>query len=199
MWRPLTGNGAVDVVLHALTEENRLCSGANARPGGRNGCACWALRDGGALLHGGFGPNITYYSDVWRITPSAGTFSFVGGAKQTNVLPDYGANRIGSRAFATALTVASDASHVYLFAGKLASGAIIGDLWALRTADYSWSYLVGNQKPNAEPVYGKQGVPAPSNDPGARDGVAAWNAQRSPSCVFLYGGSQRADLWAIDF
>ncbi len=185
--------------LLSLTITCVWCSGSHPRPGGRNGCACWPLRDGGALLFGGFGFNITYYSDVWHITPSTGSFAFVGGVKQVNVLPDYANNKIGSRAYATALSVASDASHVYLFAGKLASGTIIGDLWALRTADYSWSFVTGNQKPNSEPVYGTEGVAAPSNDPGARDGVAAWSSRRSTSRVLLYGGTQRSDLWALDF
>jgi len=160
-------------------------------PGGRSGSVCW-ISGGSLMLYGGYAFNNSYLADLWTFDLSAQQWKFVGGHKRPNVVPVYGSFP-GSRAYATAWTLTDT---LYLFGGKVGDQDVRGDLWSY--SGDKWAYLSGVKGPNASPVYGQKGVPSSTSDPGARAGTTSFLSTASSSRAFVYGGSQRADLWAVD-
>lgn len=79
------------------------------------------------------------------------------------------------------------------------------DLWKFNFSDSLWTWVSGDSVYNQPAVYGLQGVPSSSNNPGARSGFAAWND--SIDNLYLFGGEgydangdlgKLSDLWKYD-
>ena len=61
------------------------------------------------------------------------------------------------------------------------------DLWHYSPVTGQWTWLGGANTPNALGVYGTQGVAAPGNMPGARDGAVSWTDAAGD--LWLFGGT----------
>ncbi|HET6992144.1 MAG TPA: kelch repeat-containing protein, partial [Bacteroidia bacterium] len=75
------------------------------------------------------------------------------------------------------------------------------DLWMYNPATNMWTWMNGTSTPNITPVYGTQGVPAPTNTPGSRKyGMATWIDQSGN--LWLFGGWTPSgfgnDMWKYD-
>src|ERR1700683_792694 len=44
----------------------------------------------------------------------------------------------------------------------------MGDMWRFNPVTLEWTWMTGTGQPNAQPVYGLQGIPDPANTPGSR-------------------------------
>ena len=79
----------------------------------------------------------------------------------------------------------------FLFAGLLVSTRLDAqNAW--------WTWVSGNPTPNNPPSWGQQGVPATSNDPGARIGNSGWADANGNSWIFggmTPGQGLYDDLW----
>ena len=93
--------------------------------------------------------------------------------------------------------------NVWLFGGN--SNYRMNDLWKFDIATQEWAWMSGSQKVQQPGVYGKLGVSAANNTPGARQGAASWIG--SDGRVWLFGGdgydavgswSNLNDLWVFD-
>jgi len=67
------------------------------------------------------------------------------------------------------------------------------------SAEAKWTWMGGSQSTAVDGIYGQQGVPAPGNNPGARDQATSWT---DPAGNFwLFGGTNKGstsdlnDLW----
>ena len=104
----------------------------------------------------------------------------------------------------------SDASHKFwLFGGYVYDSAgyrgHVNDLWKYDPVTGLWTWISGSNLVNQAGVYGTQGVPAPTNVPGARLGAISW--VDSQGMFWIFGGLGYAeggvygnlnDLWKFD-
>jgi N-acetylneuraminic acid mutarotase len=138
-------------------------------------------------------------SDVW---------TWIGGANYVNAPGVYGtqgtasnSNAPGARRQAVAWT--DTAGNFWLFGGN-SSGNIgtLNDLWEYSPSAQQWVWQNGADVVGVAAVYGSQGTPAASNNPGAREGAASWTD--ATGNLWLFGGDTLAsqsseqfnDLWS---
>ena len=83
-------------------------------------------------------------------------------------------------------------------------GGQYADMWEFKPSINQWAWMHGPGTPQANPVYGTQGVPSPTNNPGGRAyGVSAWT-DNTGNFLWLFGGWNNgwggifADLWRYD-
>jgi hypothetical protein len=100
------------------------------------------------------------------------------------------------------------ANNLWLFGGVATSGSFGGglnDLWEYNQTTGLWTWQSGSSNQNVPGNYGTQGVPAPTNVPGARYYSVSWTDSAGnfwlfggtpsyPGGVFS-GGSRLNDLW----
>src|ERR1041384_6240638 len=105
-----------------------------------------------------------------------------------------------------------DASgNLWLFGGEGYSNSStlcwMNDLWKYNIFTNQWTWIRGSNTPNAQGVYGTQGVAAATNEPGAREFAAHWTD--ATGNFWLFGGdgpaststttaSKLGDLWKYD-
>jgi gliding motility-associated-like protein len=91
--------------------------------------------------------------------------------------------------------------NFWLFGGGLA-GTRYCDLWKYDPATNMWTWMHGSQLTNQPAVYGVQGIPAPTNTPGAVGfGACTWTDLNGN--LWLFGGDDGANapfdnLWKYD-
>jgi N-acetylneuraminic acid mutarotase len=81
------------------------------------------------------------------------------------------------------------------------SKGILNDLWSYNPANNQWTWISGSNESNAVANYGKQGVLATSNQPGARRDGIGWVDNTGK--IWLFGGDGNTtnesgflnDLW----
>jgi N-acetylneuraminic acid mutarotase len=169
-----------------------LAAAGNA-PGARQGASGWTDSYGNLWLFGGIGFDAAgaqgTLGDLWKFTPSLGTWSWVAGPDSTNASGIYTVpGAPGARSAAASWTDA--AGNLWLFGGNgyAATGAPaeLNDLWTYSTSNGSWTWLSGASTTNAAGIYGTLGVASTSGAPGARQGASAWV---DPSGnLWLFGG-----------
>ncbi len=93
--------------------------------------------------------------------------------------------------------------NFWLFGGNSTGNvALLNDLWEFSPAAQQWVWRGGSDTVGAAAVYGAQGAPAASNNPGAREGAAQWSD--AAGNLWLFGGDRLAgqswedfnDLWS---
>jgi hypothetical protein len=181
-------------------------------PGQRYGSSSWTDAAGNLWLFGGFGfPSFPQsdlgansLNDLWKYTPSAGTWEWVTGSNQTNAAGVYGTqgvpsanNTPGARFGATSWT--DHSGNLWLFGGGY------NDLWMYNPSAGTWEWVSGSDTPGAVGVYGSQGTPAAGNVPGARQNASSWID--AAGNLWLFGGLadisigneyQNNDLWEFN-
>jgi N-acetylneuraminic acid mutarotase len=188
-------------------------SSAN-HPGGRSGAVAWRDRSGAFWLFGGFGRdgagNSGFLNDLWRYNPPVNQWTWIGGAATINQPGVYGtlgianpANSPGARAGAVSWVDASGA--LWLFGGwgyyMAGNTGNLNDLWKYDSSTSQWTWVKGAKTANQSGIYGQQGIPAPSNVPGAREETVSWTD--GSGRLWLFGGWRRDnlllnDLWRYD-
>jgi len=117
-------------------------------------------------------------------------WAWVSGSKFVNQPGDYGTQGIG---IATNIPSARNLSigwtdfsgNLWLFGGIRFGGAgILNDLWKYNGIDWIW--VSGSNSVNQAGIYGTQGIPATSNEPGARYASTSWTD--SDGNLLLLGG-----------
>ncbi|HEY1726394.1 MAG TPA: kelch repeat-containing protein [Steroidobacteraceae bacterium] len=135
-------------------------------------------------------------------------WTWVAGANHVNATGVYGtagtpapANTPGARRQPIAWT--DSAGNFWLFGGSSAGNvAMLNDLWEFSASAHQWAWQGGSQATGAAASYGSMGMPAAGNNPGAREGAAAW--ADAAGNLWLFGGDNLAgqnwvqfnDLWS---
>jgi N-acetylneuraminic acid mutarotase len=173
-------------------------------PGARDTCASWRDSDDRLWLFGGFGHDSTggngNLNDLWMFDPATMEWTWVAGSDVVGQAGTYGAkgvpaagNTPGARYGAVSWT---DAQGIFWLFGGLGSdsaGSVgnLNDLWNFDPATCLWAWISGSDVRNEIGFYGTKGVTSPFNNPGAREGSAAWID--SNDRLWLFGGYGRAD------
>ena len=142
-------------------------------------------------------------------------WAWMGGSQAMDQPGNYGtqgvpstANVPGARFWACSWTDTS--GNFWLFGGygwgSPAKEGDWGDLWEYSNGQWAWvdgpDQPVGTDYPSQPGIYGTMGVPAPGNQPGARDSATCWTDPQGN--IWLYGGEgfdstgtagQLEDLW----
>ncbi len=116
------------------------------------------------------------------------------GDKSGHISSSYGAIRIpaasnkpGSRTMPVSWSDAEKRLWLFGGFGDAPSGnGRLNDLWQYDLALNQWIWMSGDSTINENGVYGKKGVAAPSNKPGARSGSARWTD--TAGNLWLWGG-----------
>jgi len=186
-------------------------------PSCRYGASGWSDRSGNFWLFGGAGRDIVGdwgdLNSLWEFNPSTKQWAWMGGGDliglpsgdqpgQYGTLGTPAAGNIpASRWDAASWT--DSGGNLWLFAGHQ-SGAfglefgLLDDLWEFNPTANEWTWMGGSYPIGSLGVYGAQGVPAPSNIPGARSGSSNW--ADSGGNFWLFGGTnailyERNDVW----
>lgn len=189
-------------------------------PGARDAGVTWTDANGNLWMFGGFAgyANSTntktgnFLNDLWKYSPATGEWTWVGGPSTICSQGVYGtegtaaaANWPGARSAAISWTDAS--GNVWLLGGGGCDAAdnfvLYDDLWEYSPAGGEWTWAGGSTTPYANGVYGTEGVPAPTNMPGARAAGASWTDANGNVWVFggfgfdsaTSSGAQMNDLW----
>ena len=184
-------------------------------PGKRYGAANWTGSDGQLWLFSGtnYG-SYNLFSDLWKLNPATGEWTWAGGSSQQDQAGVYGAlgkaaatNIPGARFGATSWTDKSGNFWLFGGSGYDAKGAYgtLNDLWEFNPATMEWTWIGGSNILGANGVsrsgvYGKLGVAAPANVPGGRTGAPG--AVDGSGNLWLFGGTENNnelnDLWEFN-
>lgn len=147
-------------------------------PGARNSSAGWTDAQGDLWLFGGAGQS-GFLNDLWRY--SNGQWTWMAGSASPYQPGAYGTQGVsaagnvpGARQTSVAWTDAS--GNFWLFGGNgidsTGGMGLLNDLWKYTNGEWTW--MSGAKLINQEGMYGTQGMPAPSNVPGARFETVGW-------------------------
>ncbi len=165
-------------------------------PGARLGAVSWTDTSGNFWMFGGSGAASPGHSgnlnDLRKY--SAGEWAWMGGSDVANQLGAYGTegmaapgNIPGARFGAISWTDAS--GNFWLFGGggqaSNGNGGLLNDLWEYSAGQWTWAG--GSNLNNQSGTYGTEGMAAPGNVPGARDGAIGW--MDASGNFWLFGGS----------
>jgi N-acetylneuraminic acid mutarotase len=193
--------GGSDVTQATGVYGTQGVAAASNIPGARAYEAAWTDANGNVWLFGGVGYDYTtsayfYFNDLWKYSPSSGEWTWVGGSNAVNATGVYGtqgtaamANVPGARAGAAAWK--DSGGDLWLFGGYWQNGngsssSFYNDLWRYSPASGEWTWVGDSNTPDAQGVFGTQGVAAVANAPGARSTPAVW--MDGTGNVWLFGG-----------
>jgi hypothetical protein len=135
------------------------------------------------------------YNDLWEYSPASGQWTWVGGSDGANAAGVYGTQRAGAAgnspgARVSAVSWKDHAGNFWLFGGygydQFGSAGNLNDLWEYNLSAGVWTWIGGSSSTAAPGTYGTQGIPAISNDPGAREQAVGW--LDSSGKFWLFGG-----------
>lgn len=188
-------------------------------PGARRDAVSWTDQDGNLWLFSGEAIDVGYPNDLWKYSPTDGTWTLISGTDVLNSIISYPGvygtlgtasptNAPGGRHWASAWIDAQN--NLWLFGGigydATGTWGLLNDLWKFTPANGEWTWVSGSSTAEATSVYGTKGVAAPANTPGDRDHAASWIDANSN--LWLYGGfgddatgqarGDLADVWKFD-
>ena len=177
-------------------------------PGERDAPVSWTDSSGNLWLFGGAGYDSTgangNLNDLWEFSPTAKTWTWIGGSKTANVSGVYGtlgvpaATNVPESGYQAASWTDSS-GNFWLYEGGSAPG---NDLWEFSPTTKMWTWVSGgNTGGYVTPVYGTQGIASASNTPGARESEVTWTD--SSGNLWLFGGEGGPtdilnDLWEFN-
>jgi N-acetylneuraminic acid mutarotase len=169
-------------------------------PGARASANTWVDSLGNLWLFGGLGydsaGSFGYLNDLWKFSPTDGTWTWEGGSNTSNGPSSYGipgipaaANVPGGRDIAAAWVDSS--GNFWLFGGlgldsSNAGAGNLADLWEYSPVDGLWTFIAGSRTAGTPGSYGSLGTAAFTNAPGSRQAAAPW--VDSNGDLWLLGG-----------
>ncbi|HQV84844.1 MAG TPA: kelch repeat-containing protein [Chitinophagaceae bacterium] len=184
---------------------------SNNKPGARYAHLGWKDGAGNFWLFGGLGYGEASggsLNDLWKYNPLTNNWTWMKGEKEsdrTGIFGTKGIESIATTPGATRAGVAgTDATgNLILFggAGYTSNGESLLNLqFMYNTSSNNWTWLKGIKNSSIQGVFSAQGISAPVNKPGAREGGATWS---DPSnYLWLFGGKDQNDylndLWKYD-
>jgi hypothetical protein len=205
-------------------------------PGGRYGAASWTDAQGNFWLFGGsgvdskpfgtHGSELVYLNDLWKYSPTDGTWTWMAGADTAQASPVPGGGYGVAGVYGTLGTAAAsnypgsrnapqtwlDASgNVWMFGGLGFDvdgfrSSFLNDLWKYTPSTGQWTWMGGPNTLDSPGTYGTLGQPNTANVPSARYGAATW--VDGDGKFWLLGGQgmtmdtnfcyQLNDLWKLD-
>ena len=162
----------------------------------------WTDNSGNLWLFGGYGyssPTEKDLNDLWKY--SSGQWTWVGGSNQAEQPGIYGTKGItspsnipGARYEAVSWT--DPQGNFWLFGGlgidSLGTRGNLNDLWKYSNGEWTWMAGLSTEADASltyaqrAGVYGSQGVPDPTNTPGARVDAGSWTDPAGN--LWLFGG-----------
>ncbi|HEV2272071.1 MAG TPA: kelch repeat-containing protein [Steroidobacteraceae bacterium] len=172
-------------------------------PGARDAGVTWTDASGDLWMFGGFAgyqnsvnpATGNFLNDLWEYSPASGEWTWVGGSNGVCAQSVYGTQGIAAAANVPgarsgAISWMDGNGNMWLFGGGgcgLTDNFVLyNDLWKYSPVSGEWTWVGGSTTPYASGVYGNEGVPAPSNMPGARAGPATWTDANGN--VWMFGG-----------
>jgi N-acetylneuraminic acid mutarotase len=214
-WAWISGSDAVNP--ESVYGERGVADPANG-PGGRKYAASWIDTSGKLWLFGGHAetwPQQGALNDLWMYDPATREWTWQSGSILPNRIGSYGtmgvadpANVPGARTGAACWTDPS--GGLWLFGGGGFAiipdmGGNLNDLWRFDISSGQWTWVAGNAGLGWSGFYGTQGVPDPSNKPGARSNAVSWTDAAGDLWLFGGNGEDSAghtgwlnDLWKYD-
>lgn len=177
-------------------------------PASRPNAVSWVDDSDNLWLFGGLGfgdtdSNTFFFNDLWRYSPAAKEWTWMSGdngpADAASVQGVQGvpapANTPGNRY--GAVSWKSTSGDLWLFGGFGRDPYYwyypFNDLWRYSPTTNEWTWITGGGYASA--VYGVQGVPASSNDPGSRYGSISWTDANGN--LWLFGGNASASMISV--
>jgi len=164
-------------------------------PGARDGAVSWIDASGNFWLFGGYvfdsAQDVGYFNDLWKY--SSGEWTWMSGANVEDQYGSYGSLGTPARTNVPGARTGSvswpDASgNFWLFGGYgCDSTGVVGwlnDLWKYSAGEWTW--MSGSNVNGQYSNYGTLGTAAPSNVPGARQGVVSWTD--TAGNFWIFGG-----------
>jgi N-acetylneuraminic acid mutarotase len=160
-----------------------------------NGASSWTDQAGNLWLFGG-----DSYNDLWKYTPSAGTWEWVSGSDTVGATGVYGTqgkagtgNVPGTRFNAASWIDATGALWLFGGYGNNAQGHpyVSNDLWKFDPSSGLWTWVsgavAGTNGAGPSGVYGTLGTASANNVPGGRSSPVSWTD--AAGNWWLFGGS----------
>jgi len=210
-WTWVSGSDTINAV--GIYGTPGVASASNV-PGARIGSVRWIDSSGNLWLFGGSGLDSKGtpgdLNDLWEFSPTAKTWTWVGGSETANAYGVYGSqgvaspgNTPGGRDSSVSWTDSS--GNLWLYGGlgysATSNGYYLSDLWEFNPSTKEWTWVNGSTAGTVAPVYGAQGIAAATNTPGSRDSAVGWTD--SSDDLWLFGGCCAADylfndLWEFN-
>lgn len=144
---------------------------------------------------------------VGSVTAQQGEWTWMNGQNFANAFGNLGTQGVPSptnepAALYEAATWTDLQGNFWMFGGNDNFGGYTGNLWRFEPLTGNWTWM-GGPLNGFSPTYGVQGVPSPTNQPGARGfGIVTWTDLNGD--LWMFGGSgcdvnnnldRLADLW----
>jgi N-acetylneuraminic acid mutarotase len=158
-------------------------------PGGRAAGAMWKDGSGAFWLFGGAGWDsngirATDLSDLWRLDPATGSWTWISGPSTGDSAGSYGTqglaaptNNPGARV--NPVTWMDASGVLWLFGGNgldsTGTQRNLNDLWKYAPSTGEWTWVNGPNIGDTAGVYGTLGQAAPGNIPSARSAAVSWS------------------------
>ncbi len=181
-------------------------SSINNIPGSRLNSATCVDDAGNLWLFGGLGLDETgafgELCDLWKYDIATNEWTWIKGSKFIGQNGVYGtitvsnpANFPGSRNETNCLWAVNNT--LWLFGGYvLLNDDRYNDLWRYDISSNEWTWMKGDNTPDAIVIYNTKGVADPTNDPGSRIVYTKWKDKDNN--LWLFGGSGRDNFGIYD-
>lgn len=188
-WIWVSGDDTAD--LSGVYGTKGVASDTNI-PGGRDGSVSWIDRDGNLWLFGGEGYDSLgdggFLNDLWKF--DGVSWTWVSGDDTVDQYGVYsgGASMRKPGARHSSVSWIDSTGNLWLFGGWgydcVGNVGDLNDLWKFDGT--CWTWVSGDDSVNMGGVYGKKGVAAVTNIPGARDSSVSWIDNSGN--LWLFGG-----------
>lgn len=187
-------------------------------PGSRYSYSKWRDANGDFWLFGGcsLNPNVVWWNDMWKYSPSTGEWTWMAGSSTPNSMGSHGLPGESSTAYIPsarggANTWIDASGNFWLYGGvgydqdSPEQGRYKGDFWKFSPTTLQWTYVTGSTGTNFLGNYGVMGTPAATNYPGARGMGMTWTGNDGK--LWMYGGGgygvtgiggHLGDLWTFN-
>jgi hypothetical protein len=157
--------------------------------------------DGGYYIFGGRSYTGSTLNDLWRYDRATNEWTWVSGSQNGSGSAVYSnvcemdSNAVPENLQENRVCWTDQYGNFWLFGGQDAGDW--NDLWKYCVPTNEWAFIKGSMSQGAAINFGTQGVAAPTNDPGARNGSHAW--YDGSSKLYLYSGNAMVnDLWMFE-
>ncbi len=175
-------------------------------PGSRLSYCRWKDNTGNFWFFGG-GDFLPSANDLWRYNPSTNNWAWMSGSNVPAAPGVYGtkcvsdASNVPGARFEDRAAWTDVGGNFWMFGGASDGGNlpnVYNDLWMFCVSTNEWTWVSGDNFPNAAGNWGTVGVSSPTNVPSSRGGGISWTDHNNH--LYLFGGanpwpSSYNDIW----